>query len=102
MSDYMQLEAPHGLADCERAQELLRFWIGDNDDYVSLRVGVMGEQEPEQWGYVLADIARHIVNAVHQDQPSLRAEEILSRMQDGFEHRMSMKPSLAGKLEFPN
>lgn len=102
MTDYMALNAPHNISECERAQELLRFWIGDGADYVALRVGVMGEEEPEQWGYVLADLARHIINAVHQDQPDISAESILTRMQDGFERRMEGKPSIAGKLEFPN
>ena len=102
MTDYMALSVPQTLADCERAQELLRFWIGDGEDYVSLRVGVLGDKEPEQWGSILADLARHIINAVHQDQPNLPAEDILRRIQDGFEQRMDMKPSIAGSLEFPN
>jgi len=102
MTDYMALNAPHNISECKQAQELLRIWIGDGADYVSLRVGVMGDNEPEQWGYILADIARHVINAVHQDKPELSAETILTRMQEGFEQRMEMKPSIAGKLEFPN
>lgn len=45
--------------------EILRVWIANKGQHVSLRAGIW--EDPASWGIMLADLARHIANMFHQD-----------------------------------
>ncbi len=45
--------------------EVLRVWIAGQGLHVSLLAGAW--EDPETWGILLADLARHIVNAYGQE-----------------------------------
>jgi hypothetical protein len=45
--------------------EILRVWIADKRQQVSLRSGVW--PDPAAWGIMLADLARHVANAYYQE-----------------------------------
>lgn len=63
--------------------ELLRVWVAEAGQHVSLRAGTW--EDPFAWGIVLADLARHIVNAEAQGNPGLDREAYLERILEGFE-----------------
>lgn len=82
----------------EEAIEMIRFWIDGDQDSVMLKVGVMGDGEPEQWGMILADVARHAVRGMQQYYPELSEEDLHKRIRDGFLRRMQAKDLTAGSL----
>ncbi len=63
--------------------ELLRVWIADQGQHISLRSGVW--EDPFAWGIVLADLARHIVHAESLTRKELDQEAFLARIREGFE-----------------
>lgn len=99
-----QLRIPDAAKKDPRSLELLRIWIADQDQHVSLRVGVW--EDPFAWGLVLADLAGHIANTYMQ-QPEAQSEgeqqpgrqqngkkkmtraEVLERIVDGFDAEMA-------------
>jgi hypothetical protein len=60
-----QLAIPEAAKRDPKSFELLRVWVANKDQHVSLRVGVW--KDPAAWGIMLADLIRHIVNAYEQD-----------------------------------
>ena len=64
MAQSDQLRVPEPARTDAKSFELLRVWIAHQDQRVSLRVGVW--KEPEAWGMMLADLARHIAAAFEQ------------------------------------
>lgn len=50
------------------AVEMLRVWIAENGLHCSMKIGMyqetMGIPEERAWGTILADIARHVSNAI--------------------------------------
>ena len=63
--------------------ELLRVWVAEQGQHVSLRSGTW--EDPFAWGIVLADLARHIVNAEALNNKSLDKDAFFERMLEGFE-----------------
>lgn len=77
--------------------ELLRFWVSQNAEQISLRVGAMGdpEKEPAMWGFILADIARHVLTITREKNPEgPDAQKLLEMMMGGFADRMEANPTL--------
>ncbi|WP_263370324.1 DUF5076 domain-containing protein [Granulicella cerasi] len=75
---------PPPAADRDSAAfELLRVWVAESGQHVSLRTGMW--QDPAAWGVVLADLARHIVNAEALRDKNLDREDFLDRLVDGFD-----------------
>lgn len=53
------------------AVEMLRLWIAEQRLWTSLNIGVYAEQgipEAKAWGIILADTARHLANALEDEQ----------------------------------
>ena len=65
--------------------ELLRLWIANKEQHVSIDVGVW--KDPFAWGIVLADLARHVANAYQQTQGFDRLET-LQRIKLGLEREL--------------
>jgi hypothetical protein len=63
--------------------ELLRVWVAEQGQHVSLRSGVW--EDAFAWGIVLADLARHIVHAESLARKDVDREAFLARMLQGFE-----------------
>ena len=77
------LEPPPAASRDKASFELLRVWVAEQGQHVSLRTGTW--EDPFAWGIVLADLARHIVNAEALHNKSLDKEAFLERMLEGFE-----------------
>jgi hypothetical protein len=82
MAQSDQLRVPDPARTDAKSFELLRVWIAHQDQHISLRVGVW--QEPEAWGMMLADLARHIAAAFEQSEKR-DPIEMLQRIRAGFE-----------------
>lgn len=66
------LQVPSEIEGDERATEMIRVWLANNQLCVSLRLGMWqdaedsGIDERAAWGELLADLTRHIANGMMQ------------------------------------
>ncbi|MBW4039609.1 MAG: DUF5076 domain-containing protein [Acidobacteria bacterium] len=77
------LDPPPAATRDKASFELLRVWVADGGQHVSLRAGAW--EDPFAWGIVLADLARHIVNAEVLQRKDLDEIAFLERMLEGFQ-----------------
>ena len=63
--------------------EVLRVWIAEKGQHVSIRSGAW--EDPFAWGIVLADLARHIAFAHELQNEAVDPEAFLNRLLEGFE-----------------
>lgn len=82
MSTQKFLEPPPAASRDKASFELLRVWIAEQGQHVSLRAGVW--EDSFAWGIVLADLARHIVNAESLQRTNFDREAFFDRMLEGF------------------
>jgi hypothetical protein len=66
--------------------EVLRVWIANNQQHISLRYGVW--DDPAAWGIFLVDLARHLANAFQQEQ-GLDFDKTVARIRWGFDAEMN-------------
>jgi hypothetical protein len=83
MAPNKHLEPPSAATRDAASFELLRVWIAEQGQHVSLRSGVW--EDPFAWGIVLADLARHIVHAESLARKNLDQDAFFKRMLEGFE-----------------
>jgi hypothetical protein len=62
--------------------EVLRVWIAEQGQQVSIRSGAW--DDPFAWGIVLADLARHIALAHEMQDEKIEKEAFLERLLEGF------------------
>jgi len=93
-----ELDIPEQVFDAEEAFELVRFWAVDGEDIVQLFVGAMGDEEAKMWGVILADIARHAILAMGQNDPSLSADTLRAQIENGFRERMEQRIGVSGQI----
>ena len=62
--------------------EVLRVWIAEQGQHVSIRSGAW--DDPFAWGIVLADLARHIALAHEIQDEKIEKEAFLERLLEGF------------------
>jgi hypothetical protein len=77
------LELPAAAQRDKAAFEVLRVWIAEQSQHVSIRSGAW--EDPFAWGIVLADLARHIANAHAIQSDKVDKEAFLERLLEGFE-----------------
>ncbi len=62
--------------------EVLRVWIAEQGQHVSIRSGAW--DDPFAWGIVLADLARHIALAHEMQDQKIDKAAFLERLLEGF------------------
>ena len=62
--------------------EVLRVWIAEQSQHVSIRSGAW--DDPFAWGIVLADLARHIALAHELQGDAADEDAFLERLLEGF------------------
>ena len=82
MSGNKYLDPPPAAVRDKASFELLRVWVAEQGQHVSLRPGTW--DDPFAWGIVLADLARHIVNAESIHRKNFDEDAFLERMLEGF------------------
>jgi len=65
MADSDELLIPDVATKDRNSFEVLRVWVANKGQHVSLRTGLW--DDPAAWGIMLADLARHVANAYQQD-----------------------------------
>lgn len=81
-----QLAVPAAATHDAAAFELLRVWVADQAQQVTLRPGVW--EEPSAWGIVLADLVRSIVKIHVENDAELDADAFLSALLEGFDNEI--------------
>ncbi len=94
MTEQQSLDVPPIAQRDKAAFELIRVWIAEGGQHVSLRSGVW--DDPAYWGVMLADLAKHIVKAHILQDESLDAEDFLERLRQGFETEIDSETDEAG------
>jgi len=79
-----ELQIPEAAVAVSDAVEILRIWIADGSQHVSLRTGVW--DDPAAWGLMLADLARHVANAYAA--AGMDRAEALRRVYQGLQVEM--------------
>jgi hypothetical protein len=59
-----ELIVPREVLEDPRAQEIVRAWVADDGLVCNLRPTIW--DDAGNWGIALADLARHVANAVHE------------------------------------
>src|SRR5258707_11550295 len=62
--------------------EVLRVWIAEQGQHVSIRSGAW--EDPFAWGIVLADLARHIALAQQLQHSETDVNAFVERLLEGF------------------
>lgn len=81
----------------EHAVQMLSAWIAEQGLHCTLNVGMWvsaGHSEPEAWGTLLADIARHIGNAL-AEQRGLPAQETVQAIRIAMQAELDAPTSPA-------
>ena len=81
-----QLAIPARAAKDPAAFELLRVWVSEQSQQVTLRPGLW--QDPSAWGTMLADLARSIVQVHADSDENLDAEAFLASILEGFDNEI--------------
>ncbi len=81
-----QLPVPPAVAQSSSAAEVLRVWVADGQQHISLATEVWSD--PAAWGLLLVDHARHVSRAYEQAH-GRDADEVLRRVREGFDAEWS-------------
>jgi len=81
-----ELQIPDPAKRDPNSFEVLRMWIANKGQHVSLRADVW--EDPAAWGIVLNDLMQHVANAYHQTQGFDRAKT-LARIKAGLDAELS-------------
>lgn len=76
------LNIPPAAARDRASFEVLRVWIAEQGQHVSIRSGAW--EDPFAWGIVLADLARHISHAHQLAHPETDVDAFVERLLEGF------------------
>lgn len=79
------LSVPAEVAKDPKASEVLRAWVANGGLVCSLRPEIW--DEPANWGILLADVARHVANAVNELNGS-DPDVTLAAIQDYFNREL--------------
>ena len=80
MSEIQELQPPHSIHGASKAVELVRVWIVDGNQHVSISANLW--KDPAAWGLMLVDLAKHVANAYAQHGEDKHAT--LNRILAGF------------------
>lgn len=98
------LAMPAGITPEKAAQEMVRFWVADNQGASSLYVGGTADtsREPGLWGFILADIAKHVVQAMREKNPEgPDAQALFELIMANFIERLKADPQLSAVITRP-
>lgn len=86
MATQKYLDPPPASNRDKEAFELIRVWIAEQNQHVSLRAGVW--KDGLHWGMMLADLAQHIANAESMGNKAFDRRKFIARLREGFEAEM--------------
>lgn len=78
---------PEAALEDENSVEMLRVWIAAKKLHCSMKIGMYRETtkipEEKAWGTILADVARHLANALESGY-GISSRAALQRVRDSF------------------
>ena len=83
MGSEKSLSIPPAAQRDKASFEVLRVWIAEQGQHVSLQSGAW--DDPFAWGIVLADLARHIALAHQLQHPDTDVDVFVERLLEGFQ-----------------
>ena len=83
MASSKHLDLPPAATRDNASFEVLRVWIANQAQHVSIRSGAW--EDPFAWGIVLADLARHIALAHQLQNEGTDTDAFLQRLLEGFQ-----------------
>jgi hypothetical protein len=86
MGQEKQLAVPAAAAKDAASFELLRLWVANQSQQITLRPGVW--QDPAAWGVMLADLARNIVQVHVENDEELDGAAFLGSLLEGFDNEI--------------
>jgi hypothetical protein len=86
MSDDRELPVPADVAEDPKAQELIRAWQSNGQLICALRP--LRWKDSSAWGVLLADVARHVANAIH-DEVGVEPSYTVSGIREMFNRELS-------------
>jgi hypothetical protein len=86
MAESDQLQIPAAVRQDPKSFELLRVWVANKGQHVSLRMGVW--EDPAAWGIMLSDLMQHIANSYHPDE-GLERTNTLQRIKEGLDAELA-------------
>ena len=99
MTKLHPLDLPEGIHEEQEGHELVRFWVSSGVDHVTLNIGLFDSQsEPGIWGTVAADIVKHAVRGMMQDDPSRDERVVYAQIERAFAERLREQTNLEGQL----
>ena len=99
MANLAELDLPEGVENGEDPKEFIRFWIAGNEDYVTLNIGAFDkEHEAASWGMIAADIIKHAMRGMCQDDPSREQQALLAEIEPAFYGRLRETVKISGQL----
>ncbi len=78
-----QLAVPTAAQKDAASFELIRVWVAQQSQQITLRPGVW--EDPAAWGVMLADLARNIVQVHAENDEDLDSEAFLAALLEGFD-----------------
>ena len=78
-----QLAVPAAAQKDAASFELIRVWVAQQSQQISLRPWVWSD--PAAWGVMLADLARNIVQVHVENDEDLDAEPFVAALLEGFD-----------------
>ncbi len=80
-----ELTIPPAAEEDPSAFEILRVWGAKREQHVTIFWDLW--KDPATWGIMLADLAGHVANALHQER-GLDRKEVLSQIQSMFNEEL--------------
>jgi len=81
MSDATELPVPAEVRDGQKAVELVRVWLVDGNQIVTISPSLW--DDPATWGLLLVDLANHVASAYAVQ--GLEKEAVLTRIKRAFD-----------------
>jgi len=92
-----QLAVPAAAQKDAASFELIRVWVAEQSQQISLRPGVW--EDPAAWGVMLADLARNIVQVHVENDDGLDAEAFVASLLEGFDTEIESVLEEFGRAE---
>jgi hypothetical protein len=77
------------------AVQMLSGWIAENGLHCTMNVGMwhaQGRNEPKAWGILLADVVRHLANAIESER-GVDSDDVIADIVESFNEELDSPTS---------
>lgn len=100
MTELHQLDIPDGVLEEEVGHEFVRFWVAGGVDHVSLYLGQFRpETEATDWGTIAADIVKHAIRGMLQQDPTRDEVALFAEIERAFLQRLEEQTNIMGQIK---